>query len=303
MDVFDLGDLPSGERFMIMEYIEGESLMARLRTRDRLPAVEAARMVVQLLEGLAKVHEAGIIHRDLKPANVLLARTESGGDFVKILDFGICKVLQDRNPGEVSTDVGDVMGTPSYMSPEQLEHGPKGLDARADLYAVGVILYRCLSGRLPYPAKNLVELLFKLREGKVDPIQEVADVDEGFAKIVNRAIEWDRDARNQSARDFQAALSDWLSASTRLERLLTEFLDVAPVEHAVPKTAPPARRPPCPFPRPRRRPRSCRAHRLRRRGNRRDAPRRRRRRMRRRRTFARPNRTCGARLQRSPTTG
>jgi eukaryotic-like serine/threonine-protein kinase len=228
VDVFDLGDLPTGERYMVMEFLEGESLLARFKSRGPMPASEAAVIIIQLLEGLAKVHEAGIVHRDLKPANIFLVPRHAGGELVKILDFGICKILQDSKGGEVFTGVGDILGTPSYMSPEQLEHGPHLLDGRADLYAVGVLLYRALSGRLPYRASNLVELLVLLRAGRADPIDQVVEVDQAFAAIVTKATEWDAAARYQTAHEFQKALVGWLAGSRRVDHLLTDFLELPP---------------------------------------------------------------------------
>jgi len=240
VNVFDLGDLPTGERYMVMEYLEGESLLSRFKERGPMSAAEAAGIVIPLLEGLVKVHEAGIVHRDLKPANVFLVKGPGNAkESVKILDFGVCKIVQNAE-GEAFTGVGDILGTPSYMSPEQLEHGPHVLDARSDLYAVGVLLYRALSGRLPYRASNLVELLVLLRAGKADPIQTVVDVDPAFAAIINRATEWDLAARYQSAAAFHRALVAW---STRVDTLLSEFLEVPRAPRAkLPPPRSPARK-------------------------------------------------------------
>jgi len=242
VDVFDLGDLPTGERFMIMEYLEGESLLSRFKSSGPMSAAQAAEIVVPLLEGLVKVHEAGIVHRDLKPANVFLVRNPSGGrESVKILDFGVCKIVQNAE-GEIFTGVGDILGTPSYMSPEQLEHGPHVLDARSDLYAVGVLLYRALSGRLPYRANNLVDLLVQLRSGKADPIETVADVDPAFAAIINRATEWDLAARYQSAAAFHRALLAWKPNTPRVDALLSEFLERPQTRAKLPPPCSPARK-------------------------------------------------------------
>jgi serine/threonine-protein kinase len=115
VDVFDLGDLPGGDRFMVMEYLEGETLHARLKARQRLPPQEVVPMGVQLLEGLAKVHDADIIHRDLKPSNIFLAHVEGGREFVKILDFGVCKMTREKGKGgDLSTGIGDLLGTLPY---------------------------------------------------------------------------------------------------------------------------------------------------------------------------------------------
>jgi serine/threonine-protein kinase len=227
VDVFDLGDLPTGDRYMVMEFLDGQSLQARLKERSRLPPPEIAAVAVQLLEGLARVHQAGIIHRDLKPPNIFLARAEGGDEIVKILDFGICKMNdRDRPRGDVSTGVGDVLGTLAYMSPEQLEHGSRGLDARADLYAVGVMLYRSVTGALPYGSSSVVDLLRELREGRAPRIGDLAgDVDPRFSAIVHKALEWDRSARFATARDFQRALGDWLKGLSRIEEVLSDFLE------------------------------------------------------------------------------
>jgi serine/threonine protein kinase len=223
-DVLDLGDLPDGDRYMVMEFLDGESLAARLKAKKRMTPVEIAPIAVQLLEGLAKVHEAGILHRDLKPANIFLARAEDGTDFVKILDFGICKMTKGK--GELSTGVGNLLGTVGYMCPEQLEHGPKSLDHRADLYTVGVVIYRAVTATLPYRAKNLVDLLHLMRQGRPAHVCELApDVDPKFGAIVDKAIEWDPKARYPTANDLQKALLDWYSGLERIDRILGDFLE------------------------------------------------------------------------------
>jgi serine/threonine protein kinase len=227
VEVFDLGDLANGERYMVMEYLEGESLHARLRSKQRMTPHEIAEIGIQLLDGLAKVHQAGIVHRDLKPANIFLARGDGGTDVVKILDFGICKMTErEKAPGEISTGVGDLLGTLAYMSPEQLEHGSSGLDGRGDLYAVGVMLYRAVTGTLPYGAATVVDLLRELREGRAPQVNELAgDVDPKFGAIVQKALEWDRTARFATAKEFQRALEDWRKNNARLREVLSDFLE------------------------------------------------------------------------------
>jgi len=226
VDVLDLGELPNGDRYLVMEYLEGETLAARLKRSGTMTVPEAARFGVQLVEGLAKVHDAGIVHRDLKPPNVFLVTAEDGSDFVKILDFGVCKIQRSIARNGPSTGVGDVLGTLGYMAPEQLEHGPQGVDARADLYAVGVLLYRAVAGCLPYPARNLPEHLTALRERRTSPLAElVKGTDPRFSEIVERAIEWDRDIRFQDARELLAALSTFCHANDQVHRLLADFLD------------------------------------------------------------------------------
>ncbi|MFS8071483.1 MAG: serine/threonine-protein kinase, partial [Byssovorax sp.] len=160
VEVLDLGELPDGSRFMVLEYLDGTTLDQRIRSRGRLTPEEATPIVCQLLEGLGAAHRAEIIHRDLKPANVYLCPRRSGADFVKILDFGVSKfnVLND----EMSmTSTGAVLGTPYYMSPEQAK-GSRQIDARSDLYAVGVILYECITGQVPFSAETFNELIFRI---------------------------------------------------------------------------------------------------------------------------------------------
>src|SRR6478736_9200409 len=153
VEVLDLGTLPEGDRYMVMEFMDGSSLADRISERGKLPPQTTAPIVVQLLEGLRAAHDAGIIHRDLKPDNVYLLGSRGGKkDFVKILDFGISKF--NTLGGEFSmTRTGAVMGTPYYMSPEQAK-GNRDVDHRADLYAVGVILYEAVAGEVPFNAET-----------------------------------------------------------------------------------------------------------------------------------------------------
>ena len=226
VDVLDLGELRDGERYMVMEYLEGETLAARIKRVGTMGVPEAARIGVQLLEGLTKVHDAGIVHRDLKPPNIFLIHADDSSDFVKILDFGVCKIAKSMAENGPSTGVGDVLGTIGYMAPEQLEHGPAGVDARADLYAVGVLLYRAVAGQLPYAARSLIEHMSALRERRCAPLTELAaDADPKFSAIVERAIEWDREARFQDAPSLHRALVGWIRSNEDVHRMLADFLE------------------------------------------------------------------------------
>src|SRR6187431_453442 len=137
VEVLDLGNLPEGDRFMVMEYLEGESLGDRIKRKKRLAPHEVGHLLHQLLEELAAAHAVGIIHRDLKPDNVFLMNSKGGQrDFVKVLDFGVSKF--NALDSEMSmTRTGAVMGTPFYMSPEQARGAP--IDTRSDLYSAGVV--------------------------------------------------------------------------------------------------------------------------------------------------------------------
>src|SRR5262249_42852916 len=155
----DLGTLADGTHYMVMELLQGEDLATRLATRTKLDHVDAAKIIVQLLEGLTSAHGAGILHRDLKPENLYLIPTRTGEEFVKILDFGISKFTQNANFNATLT--GAVLGSPCYMSPEQAR-GVKQLDARTDLYSVGTVLFECVTGRVPFQGDNFNDLMFRI---------------------------------------------------------------------------------------------------------------------------------------------
>ncbi|MBL8606141.1 MAG: serine/threonine protein kinase [Myxococcales bacterium] len=228
VDVLEMGALAGGDRFMIMEFLEGESLHARIHARGQLPPIEIAELCSQLLRGLSAVHAAGIIHRDLKPANVFLVPQE-GGDFVKILDFGICKTKPAFGAKEARTAVGSLLGTLPYMAPEHFEHGSSMLDERADIYSVGVILYRAVTGRLPYSASTVMDLVMQMRAGAAPHLCDVSpEVDRSFADVVDRAMAWSADDRYPTADDFRHALTSWIRATSQIDRMLVEFLDTPP---------------------------------------------------------------------------
>jgi len=178
VEVIDLGNLPDGDRFMVMEYLDGESFSQRIQGRGRLSPAEASGIMIQLLEGLAAAHGAGIFHRDLKPDNVYLLRSKKGqGDFVKILDFGISKFNKlNKDSGMSMTRTGAVMGTPYYMSPEQAK-GSKDMDHRSDLYSAGVMLYEAITGQVPFNAETFNELIFKIVLETPAPPQQLAHKD------------------------------------------------------------------------------------------------------------------------------
>ncbi len=221
VDVLDLGQLPSGANFMVMEYLDGESLRARIERAGPLPARTICAIADQLLEGLGAAHAAGIIHRDLKPDNVFLSKQPDGTDFVKLLDFGISK-FNTRVAGEPASDApsltltstGTFLGTPYYLAPEQA-NGSAQVDQRTDLYAVGVIFYECLTGALPYSASSFNELLFRIVLEPPVPIQErVPSVDRTFAALVEQAMSKKPSERFQSAAEMQQAFQSFAFKSS-----------------------------------------------------------------------------------------
>jgi eukaryotic-like serine/threonine-protein kinase len=213
VEVLDLGFLDSGARYMVMEFLEGESLKDRLARCGKPPLPALLQLQYQLLDGIGAAHAAGIIHRDLKPDNVYLQRRAGNLDFIKLLDFGISKFTELNLPGGLTmTSTGAVMGTPMYMSPEQAR-GSKQVDHRTDVYAAGVMLYECLTGRVPFTAASFNELMFKIALEDAPPIrQSVPDVHPELAAIVERAMARDPERRFSSAAELRRTLEAWADA-------------------------------------------------------------------------------------------
>ena len=212
-DVLDLGDLESGEKYIVMELLDGESMEARLERDKQIDPKVLSPIIFEILEGLGAMHQNGVIHRDLKPANVFLCHKKGGGGVtVKILDFGVAKVeATEEDPSGIHdmTSTGTMMGTPLYMSPEQAR-GARDVDGRTDLYAASVIFYQGLTGETPHTGVSLHELLFKIVLDDPKPIQSLApSVDDELAELVMRGLARDPENRYSSARDFQQALSGW----------------------------------------------------------------------------------------------
>src|SRR5688572_15225240 len=225
VEVLDLGTLEGGDRYLVMEYLDGEGLGGRIKDRGRLTPAELCPIAHQLMEGLAAAHGAGIIHRDLKPDNVFLLKQRGGQrDFVKLLDFGISKFNHlSGDSGFSMTRTGAVMGTPYYMAPEQAK-GSREMDHRVDLYAAGVILYEALTGQVPFNADTFNELLFKIVLEEPKPLAQVdPSIDPAFAAIVVKAMARDPAHRFQSAQEFQQVLGQWGSGNGAL---LTDALRI-----------------------------------------------------------------------------
>ncbi len=212
IESFDAGTLDSGEPYLVMELLDGETLEAKLQRQRTLSLEEIADLIGQVCDGVQAAHNAGIVHRDLKPENLFTVQT-SGGPLVKILDFGISKFDPTLTGARAVTREGSTLGTPYYMSPEQV-NGDKELDARADVYALGVILYECASGRRPYEASALPKLSVLIHEGNATPLSELRpDLPKAFIDVVARAMAKDRNNRFASSAELGNALASFGSSA------------------------------------------------------------------------------------------
>jgi len=203
VDVIDAGREDDGSVYLALELLEGESLGAAI-TRGSMPTSMVVAIAVQILEGLGAAHERGIVHRDVKPENVFLVKTSEGDRRVKLLDFGIAKQI---NPGQDlgTTIEGTVLGTPYYMSPEQA--GGDVVDARADLWSTGALLFHALAGRPPFAEENYNKQIARILGGAAPSLATVRpDLPAWLVRVVDRALDPDKEKRWQTAREMSVAL-------------------------------------------------------------------------------------------------
>ncbi|MBW2457327.1 MAG: serine/threonine protein kinase [Deltaproteobacteria bacterium] len=191
--------------YLVMELLVGEDLGQRMKRCGSLPPPEIERICSEVCKGLHRAHAMGIIHRDLKPANVFLSAPDD--DLVKLLDFGIAKAKSIKPAGSEATSTGELLGSPHYMSPEQLKG--KDLDGRSDLWAVAVILYRLVVGKRPYDGGEMIELCMRIcHEPAPAPSSIRPELGSPFDRFFERAFCLDPDDRFQSAKELSVAFAE-----------------------------------------------------------------------------------------------
>jgi serine/threonine-protein kinase len=217
--IFDVGTFDTGAPYMVMELLRGEDLGQLLATVGRLPIHEAVDYVLQACHAIAEAHAMGIVHRDLKPSNLFLTRRSDGSALVKVLDFGISKAMNPDKEGIFSanlTATSAVMGSPLYMSPEQVRNA-KQVDARADIWSLGVILHELLTGAPAFNADTLPGICAAIIADEPPPLRsQRPDAPPELEAIVTRCLEKSVNGRFQSVRELMAALRAFASANLQL---------------------------------------------------------------------------------------
>lgn len=224
IQIVDFGTTEDELPFMVMELLEGEPLSGRMHRERKLPVADVVQIANLTLRGLAAVHNTGIIHRDLKPDNIYLKR-ENQSVYPKILDFGISRSVEPQSGrrSALTTREGMIIGTPEYMSPEQAR-GVKDIDPRTDLYSMGVIMYECLTGRLPFHSENVGDLIIQVVTGTAPTVHELMpEVPLEVSKVIEHAMARKREERFSSAVEMQAALLDVMGVNDRISRTFSDM--------------------------------------------------------------------------------
>ena len=210
--VFDVGLHRNCLPYLVMEYLEGGDLARMIQSAGPLGVEQAADVLIQACSAVSAAHRAGIIHRDLKPSNLFCVPRADGWITVKVVDFGISRVSAAPGTDEQGITVtGNVVGSPSYMSPEQMRSSNR-VDPRTDIWSLGVVLYECLTGKLPFPATTFPEVCVKVTQ---DPPEPLVGVPPALAAVVLRCLEKDRERRFGTAAELALALMDFAPPSVR----------------------------------------------------------------------------------------
>jgi serine/threonine-protein kinase len=236
--VLDVGVLDDGSPYMVMEYLEGTDLAGLIKQRGSIPGPEAIEYVLQACEALAEAHVAGIVHRDLKPANLFLTRRADGSPSVKVLDFGISKAaLSNDGAGQALTQTAAVLGSPSYMAPEQLKSARQA-DPRTDIWALGIILHELMTGACAFQADTVPELYVSILQAPPTALrQRLPNAPPALEAVLLRCLEKDPARRYASVGELALALAEFAPtrAQPSVERVATITGAVRATRHASPR--------------------------------------------------------------------
>ncbi|MGB9599587.1 MAG: serine/threonine protein kinase, partial [Myxococcota bacterium] len=215
IEVTDFGKTPDGSVYFVMEHLNGMPLSELIQKSGSIPLKRAVPILLQITKALSAAHAQGIIHRDLKPENIVLIDRPDRKDFVKILDFGISKMLDTSDRAEKLTAMGMIVGTPEYMSPEQASG--MSVDNRTDIYSLGVIMYEMMTGRLPFLADNAIRILMMHQTEKPQSPREInPDIHIQMEQIILKCLNKRPEDRFQDMTEITQALIQLLSSSTKV---------------------------------------------------------------------------------------
>ncbi|MBX9685857.1 MAG: serine/threonine protein kinase [Candidatus Obscuribacterales bacterium] len=229
VQLIDYGEGPEGEAYIVIEFLDGIGLDQLIREQGPLPEARAINIFAQICDGVSKAHRKGVLHRDLKPSNIMLVREDGEDDFVKIVDFGLAKVLDPNEESQRLTQSGEIFGSPIYMSPEQCLG--QQLDSRSDIYALGVLMYETLTGKVPILGANVTETIARQMQEIPKAFSEIRpdlEISAALEKVVMKALSKSMDERQESMLELREELIDAglpkLKARPRKHTSSTDFV-------------------------------------------------------------------------------
>jgi serine/threonine protein kinase len=206
ISLYDYGIAPTGQPFIVMDCLSGTSLAAVIKTERQISAERTIKILTQACDGIEYAHREGVVHRDLKPSNIVLVEFNGEKDFVKLVDFGVAKIISSQESQRI-TQVGDICGSPVYMSPEQCRG--EDLDFRSDIYSLGCVLYECLTGELPILGNTMVETMARHINEMPRSFREIRPdlyIPQRLEQVIFRALAKDRENRHQSMAELRREL-------------------------------------------------------------------------------------------------